>query len=124
LGKGASYVSKSGTAVDVLIHKTRQYKIVTQGSGSAWFHECSACGDVVCVTVQIDGTIYGALNAQCMKNKLGFPVAEKTDLSGQTITQKRDRWRQNWCHPVTITSPDSKTPTVPLPEASGPVESV
>jgi hypothetical protein len=70
-----------------------------------------SCGDVVIVTADIDGTVYGALNALCMKNKMGFPASVRTDFSGQTAGQKQDRWCQNWCHPITMTSPGSETLT-------------
>ena len=114
LEKGAAYVSKSGTAVDVLVHKERHHRIIMHGSGNDRFHECGSCGEVVFVTADIDGDIYGVLNAMCMRNKLGFPAAVMADLSGQTAAQKRDRWRQNWCHPVTITSPGGEVPRAPL----------
>ena len=94
-------MSKSGTAVDVAVHKERHHRIIMHGSRIARFHECVNCGDVVLVTAEIDGTNYGVLNAMCMNNKLGFPAAVQAYLSGQTAEQKRDRWRQNWCYPVT-----------------------
>ena len=105
LAKGAAYVSKSGTAVEVRVHNERLHRIITHGSRSARFHECGSCADVVFVTANIDGELYGALNAHCMKNKLGFPVSMPLDFSGQSAAQKWQRWRENWCHPVTITSP-------------------
>ena len=101
LTKGAEYVSKSGTAVDVVVHKERHHRIIMHGSRIARFHECANCGDVVLVTAEIDGTNYGVLNAMCMKNKLGFPAPVQAYLSDRTAEQKRDRWRQNWCYPVT-----------------------
>ncbi len=102
LAKGAAYVSKFGTAVEVLIHKDRLHSIIAHGSGTARFHECGNCGDLVFVTAQIDGEIYGVLNALCMKNRLGFLAPVKTDFMSQTEEERRDRWRQNWCCPVTI----------------------
>lgn len=82
---------------------------VVHGSKGARFHECANCGDVILATAEIDGIIYGALNARCMNNDAGFPAAVKTDFSGDTAAQKRDRWRQNWCYPVSI-SPGSEVP--------------
>lgn len=107
LGKGAAYVSKSGTAVKVVVHKAQLHRIVTHGSGSARFHECSSCGDVVLVTAQLGKDYFGALNALCMNNTLGFPPAMHTNYANDTTEVKRERWRQNWCHPVVITG--SKT---------------
>jgi hypothetical protein len=101
--QGAAYVSKSGTAVEVSIHKAGLHRIVTHGSGVARFHECGNCGELVFVTTDIDGEIYGALNATCLENKLGFSTQVKADYSDDTAAQKQERWRQNWCHPVRIT---------------------
>jgi hypothetical protein len=114
LAKGAAYVSKSGTAVEVLIHKERLHSTVAHGSGTARFHECGNCGDLVFVTAQIDSEIYGALNALCMKNRLGFPAPVSTNFTSQTFEKKRERWRQNWCHPVTIKSLAGEVPAAPL----------
>jgi hypothetical protein len=116
VAKAAAYVSKSGSAVTLLVHYEHLHAVVEHGSRMARFHECANCGDVVLVTAEIEGIIYGALNASCMKNTLGFSAAVNTDFSGYTAGQKRDRWRQNWCHPITITSPGDKAFTPPLSE--------
>jgi hypothetical protein len=97
-----AYVSKSGSRVEVRIHNEALYKQVLQGGGSAIFHECGSCRDVVIVTVEIAGEIFGALNANCIANKFGFPTAIETDFSSQTVAQKKERWRQNWCCPVRV----------------------
>lgn len=106
--KHASYISKSGTSFKLRVKNESLHVVVRHGSGSADFHECKNCGDVVCVTAEIDGEIYGALNSQCMENKLGFTSAVEFDASGQSASEKLERWRQNWCHPVLITSPGCK----------------
>jgi len=98
--KGAAYVSKSGTAVEVRIHDAGRHRWVAQGSQSARFHECGACGDVVLVTAHIDGETYGALNARCLRNRLGFADAVAVDHAGQTAEEKQRRWRENWCSPI------------------------
>lgn len=100
--RGAAYVSKSGTTVEVRIHTERLHAIITHGSQLAEFHECGACADLVLVTAHIDGESYGALNARCLDNKAGFAAAVSIDYSGCTAEQKLMRWRQNWCSPVRI----------------------
>ena len=119
LAKGAAYVCKSGTAVEVLVHKERLHRVIEHGSGSARFHECANCGDVVFVTADIEGEIYGVLNALCMKNTLGFPAPVKTDFRGHSAEQKRERWRQNWCHPVTIKNPGGELLAAPQSGTAG-----
>jgi hypothetical protein len=106
--KAAAYVTKSGTRFDVLIRKEKLHKEVQHGSNSAIFHECTNCGQVIFVTSKIDGELYGALNANHLINKLGFSASTKSNFSDQKAEQKRERWRQNWCHPVLITSADKR----------------
>lgn len=95
-------MSKSGTLVDVRIHNEKQHRIVTHGSGRALFHECGNCQELALVTAEIQGETYGALNANCLVNKLGFSASIETLFSEQTAEQKLQRWHQNWCHPVVI----------------------
>ena len=75
---------------------------------SAEFHECSNCHDLVFVTAQIDGDLFCALNSNCLSNPQGFGLGYEMKLFDQTATEKIDRWRQNWCHPVLITSQGSR----------------
>jgi hypothetical protein len=108
LSKAAAYVTKSGTRFDVLICNDKLHKEVQHGSNSAIFHECTNCGQVIFVTSDIDGEVYGALNANCLNNKLGFSASVKANFSDQTAEQKRERWLENWCHPVLITRRGSR----------------
>ena len=114
--KSAAYVSKSGTRVDILIHKEGKHRIHRQGTKTAEFHECTNCHDLVCVTAWIDGDLYGALNSNCLSNPRGFSPGIKIDVSDQTAATKLDRWRQNWCHPVIITS-QGRNAAVTAPQA-------
>lgn len=100
--KSAEYVTKSGTKIEVSIRNEKLHRKIQQGSNSAVFHECSNCDQLIFVTSNIDGDIYGALNAHHLNNKHGFSVSVKANFSAQTAEQKKERWRQNWCHPVHI----------------------
>lgn len=100
--KSVCYVSKAGTRVDVTIRDARLHKTVRQGSNTAVFHECGNCGVLVLVTADIDGEVYGALNANCLDNPLGFCAAVEMDFSAQAAGDKMDRWKANWCRPVCI----------------------
>ena len=103
VSKGAVYVSKSRSRFEALIHDDACYARVQHGSKSATFHECTNCDVVVFVTVVIDGEVYGALNANCLINKIGFSTPVPTDFSAESGAHKQERWRQNWCCPVLIT---------------------
>jgi hypothetical protein len=108
--KGAAYVSKSGTAVEIEIRKSHLHIVKEQGSRQAGFHECANCGDVVFVTVTVEGSLYCALNANCLENRERFPGAVSVNFSDQEPIEKLERWRLNWCHPVLITSQGCKAP--------------
>lgn len=108
LSKNAAYVSKSGTRVTIKIHNEKMHYIHKQGSRSAEFHECANCEDLVFVTAQIDGEIFCAINAKCLNNPQGFSAGKEMDLSDQSAAEKLDRWRQNWCRLVLVTSQGSK----------------
>lgn len=108
--RGAAWVSKSGTAVQVRVRNPRLHRVARHGSGNARFHECANCGDSVVVTARIDGDEYGVLNASCLSNPMGFADSVKTDFAGQSAEEKRDRWRQNWCCPVSIPAPAEADP--------------
>ncbi|MBV1908008.1 MAG: hypothetical protein KUG78_01735 [Kangiellaceae bacterium] len=100
--KNAAYVSKSGSKVEVKINDKSHHKIVTQGSQTAKFHECANCNDIVFVTAEIAGLVYGIINADILQNKFAFSAPQETDFSGQSQQQKLERWQKNWCCPVTI----------------------
>lgn len=100
--KGAAYVSKSATRVDVNVAKRQLLTTFRHGSNMALFHECTNCGDLVFASVEIDGIGYAALNAHCMANPLGFGAAITRDFSSDSIADKLDRWQGNWCYPLTV----------------------
>lgn len=98
----AAWVSKSGTALHAVIHDPRQHRVVEQGPAGAQFHECAHCNDVVLVTADIDGELYGAANARCVVNPRGFQNAVPGDTTALSVAAKRERWRLNWCSPLSI----------------------
>ncbi len=101
--KGAAYVSKSGTGVEVLIRNAEFHIERAHGSRQATFHECSYCGDVVIVTALLEDTLYAALNVVCLDKWQRFPQPACVNFSDHTPEEKLQRWRQNWCYPVHIT---------------------
>jgi hypothetical protein len=108
ISKNVSYVSKAGTRVEVTIRKENLHHVHQQGTISAKFHECRNCGELVFVSAEIEEELYCSLNSNCINNPFGFSASVKMQLSNQTVTEKKNRWRQNWCHPVLITSQGSR----------------
>lgn len=98
----AAYVSKSASRVEINIQQPQYHRSIQHGSHSAVFHECSHCRQVVFVTADIDGVLYGALNARLLDNKISYTSPVATDFSEHSGEQKRQRWSKNWCYPVII----------------------
>ena len=97
-----AYVSKAGTRFDVTIHREASHSTHQLGMGGACFHKCESCGELVFVTSEIDGELYGSLNAWCLNNRFGFGAPINTHCHNQTTMQKKNEWRQNWCCPVVM----------------------
>lgn len=102
VSKSAAYVSKSGTRFEVGIHNVSLHNTIRHGSGSAVFHECGHCKQLVFVTWQRANEVFGALNSIHLNNRQGFSAPLAVDFSSQTLQEKQDRWHQNWCSPVII----------------------
>ena len=104
MSMGAAYISKSGSTFEANIRTDACYHKVQHGSRNAIFHECTNCHIVVFVTAEMDGTVYGVLNANCLVNQAGLSTPITTNFGTESGAQKQQRWRQNWCQPVLITS--------------------
>lgn len=100
--KGAAYVSKSGTRVKVVVQKPALLRLQQHGSQQATFNECGNCGDVVFVSVAIEGADYCAINVHCLEQRDRFPEAMRVNFSDQAPAHKRQRWAQNWCCPLVV----------------------
>ncbi|WP_156820732.1 hypothetical protein [Dasania marina] len=103
LSKGAAYATQTNTRLTVSINNSALHSVVQHGSNSAHFHECSYCDQVVFVTAEIAGRLYGAVNAMLITQKAYLAQPVKLDFSAQTPQQKQQRWQQSWCSPVEIT---------------------
>jgi len=57
---------------------------------------------VVFVTAEVDGELYGALNANQFNDQSVVTAPVKLNFSSQSGEEKRQRWRQNWCRPVLV----------------------
>ncbi len=102
--KGAAYVSKSGTVVEVSIRKEKMHTVQKHGSQQAKFHECTYCGDVVFVAATVEGDQYCAVNVNCLESRERFPDATSVNFSSQSPAEKFERWKRNWCQLVLVMS--------------------
>lgn len=97
LSKKAAYVSKPGSLVEVEVNDKSLLRTVKHGSKTAIFHECASCGELVFVTVVLDGEIYGVVNSNNLVNKFGFAEPVSMSFEGQSKQEKESRWKSNWC---------------------------
>jgi hypothetical protein len=102
VSRQAAWVGQTGTSFHVTIHRPEHHRIITQGSRTARFHECTSCNTVVFATALLEREHYGILNAHCLQQYPDLAAPVQTDFSTQDPERKRSRWRRNWCHPVAI----------------------
>ena len=95
-------VGKANSPVRVEIHGAVRHRVLTQGTGTAQFHECGHCDTLVLATCDIDGRLYGVLNAQCLVNPAGFAPAMPLVVTDEPLAERLARRRRNWCSPVVI----------------------
>ncbi|MFA5548521.1 MAG: hypothetical protein WDA10_08285 [Porticoccaceae bacterium] len=94
------WVGKAGTEVRVLIRMARHHRVLTQGTGTARFHECGHCDTLVLASCGIDGLCHGVLNANCLVNPAGFAAPVPLVLADEPLAERLERRRRNWCCPV------------------------
>ncbi len=102
----AAYVSETQTGFSVYIRRRDSHRIVTHGTGSAQFHECTSCDMLVFVSSLIDGKCYGVINTRCLKaDGIGvdyFDTAVAVSFAGEQLSIRLARRKKNWCKPVTV----------------------
>ncbi len=95
--KEATYVSKCDTKFEVIITNQSLHHIHQQCTQTAQFHECKGCGNLVFVTSDINGALFGSINSACLEDSNKFQPSVSLALSTTTADQKKHKWRQSWC---------------------------
>jgi len=98
LAKGAAYLSKNGSNVEVTIAKQDLHKIHLQGDHIAQFHECGFCKDLVFVSAMINDQQYCAINYHNLDKREQFPEPIPSDFTALSKEQSLERWQQHWCN--------------------------
>ena len=96
----ASYVSQSGTKIQITIHNEDKHKIVMHGTNTAAFHVCVNCDKLTIASSSIEGTVYGVINSECLENKDRLKEPQIFSYEGETLEQRLKRRKKNWCSPV------------------------
>ncbi len=95
LQKG-EFVSDPNSTVTFQIADISKHNIATHGHGTANFHECTNCG-VIIVTSEIDGELYCVINAKALHLKYYTLDTMVKDYSGETVSARLSRRKNNWC---------------------------
>jgi hypothetical protein len=99
---GAAWLSDANAQLVVHAHRPEHLRRYRQGSETAQFLLCGACGVLVAVVFDEDGDTYAAVNAGCLTAREAF--APVVIASPQTLApaEKTARWRQLWIRDVRI----------------------
>ena len=104
---GAAYVSDPAGRLAISMASPDAVRRYRQGSNTAEFLFCGACGILVAVIFEHDAHIHAAVNARCLdaSERLGeFISASPQQLSAE---DKVDRWLRLWIPDVQLVIDDS-----------------
>ncbi len=97
---GASYLSDPlGVLRFTVRYKIAEYR---QGSETARFLLCGACGVLAGVVHESEGRLYGALNARAMDAAVKFATEQPVSPKRLSAAEKVERWRGVWFADVSI----------------------
>ncbi|MDG1818723.1 MAG: hypothetical protein P8H31_02730 [Porticoccaceae bacterium] len=92
----AEYVSDSSSSFSFKVKNPSDHLVIQHGHKTADFHECKNCGAAF-VSCEIDGDLYGVINAKVMGlNDYAIDSVLK-DYSTETISMRLERRKKNWC---------------------------
>lgn len=100
---GAAYVSDPAGQLRIVSSGPSALRSYRQGSGTAEFRLCPACGVLVAVTFEHDGRLYGAVNATCLDGGLEFAPSIPASPQALSPKQKVARWLEVWVPDVQVT---------------------
>jgi len=99
---GAAYLSDALGTMEVEIEAAEDRGSYRQGSETADLLFCRRCGVLAGVTCQIDGRLYGAVNARIMGSATTFGPDLTVSPKQLSATDKAQRWRELWFPGVTF----------------------
>jgi len=94
--KSGEYVSDSDSVFSFKINNPSCHIIFQHGHKTADFHECKNCGTAF-VSCEIDGDLFGVINAKVMGLKDYSIDSVLKDYSTETISMRLARRKKNWC---------------------------
>jgi hypothetical protein len=99
---GAAWLSDAQGSLRITVREPRELGKYAQGSGTAELLLCRRCGVVVSATLDADGHVYGAVNAQVIDSDAPFAAAQVVSPHQLSVDDKVRRWRQLWFSDVSI----------------------
>ena len=101
--KQASYLSDANSELVIQIQHNQAHDIQKHGTGTADFHECSECGDLVVVTSMIDGNLYAVVNAKTLEEKTKLLPPAIAAYERESRQARLARRKRNWIAVVKFT---------------------
>ena len=100
--KNAAYASDPAHPFSLSMLDPSLHSVVHNGTGTAEFHECGHCGDLVCVTWSDHEDTYGVVNARCLRDVNSLSISKPICFDSESEFERLDRRRRNWCSGVSI----------------------
>ncbi|MBI4968810.1 MAG: aldehyde-activating protein [Rhodospirillales bacterium] len=93
---GAAYVSDPEGGLAITVGDRAQLNEYRQGSQSARFLICRACGVMVAVLFEAEDGLYGAVNATCLENAVALATPQTVSPQKLGAEDKTRRWKKIW----------------------------
>jgi len=99
---GANWLSDPEGKIEIDVMNEAALSLYSQGSESAKFWICQRCGTASAVTCEIDGSLHGAVNANCLDNPTVFGSSETISPKTLDTANKIERWSDVWTKDVVV----------------------
>lgn len=100
--RDAAYASDPLHPFTLFVADASRHAVARHGTGTAEFHSCGICGDLLCATWHDEGETYGVVNARCLDSTISLPYPAPISFGAESAEARLARRRQRWCAGVSI----------------------
>ncbi|WCL55670.1 GFA family protein [Gimibacter soli] len=100
--RGAAWMSDPAASLSLTVKNRDDLELQKQGSETADFWVCKACGTVVCVTADLNGRRFATINARAMDDRHSFQAPVPASPKLLAADEKQARWAKLWIGCVTV----------------------
>lgn len=98
----AAWMSDPAGSLHLQVKDQSTLDLQRQGSESADFWVCRACGTLVCVTAELGGKRYATVNARTMDDQNAFQAPVPASPKLLATEEKKARWAKLWIPEVVV----------------------